>query len=238
MRTSGHRVLVTGGSRGIGLAIARQFHAAGNQVILVGREEAALRSAERALPGAIVRVADVSHPQDRARLVAEFSDISVLVNNAGIQLNGEFSQIDAAEIERELSINLLAPVLLTHSFLPHLRVRDIAAIVNVTSVLALVPKQSASVYCASKAALHSFTRSLRWQLEGTGVRVFEVMPPLVDTAMTGGRGRGKITPDALANEFWSGFETEKLEMHIGKAKAAKVLVRFLPSLAERIMRTG
>ncbi|HEY9650976.1 MAG TPA: SDR family NAD(P)-dependent oxidoreductase, partial [Coleofasciculaceae cyanobacterium] len=92
--------------------------------------------------------------------------------------------------------------------------------------------------CASKAALHSFTKALRWQLEGSSVRVFEIIPPLVDTAMTQGRGRGKITPEALVEEFWRNFSRDRYEMQIGKTKLLFVLQRFLPSLAERIMRPG
>jgi short-subunit dehydrogenase involved in D-alanine esterification of teichoic acids len=127
---------------------------------------------------------------------------------------------------------------LTHEFLPFLKRRTTSAVINVSSVLALVPKQSASVYCATKAAIHSFSRSLRWQLEGTKVKVFEIVPPLVDTAMTTGRGKGKLSPEALSAEFWSGFKADKLEMHIGKAKAAALIARLLPSIAERIIRYG
>ncbi len=238
MRTSGHRVLITGGAKGIGLALAKQFHAAENHVVLVGRDQAALLAAAQELPGAQVRVADVANAEDRSSLVNEYSDISILVNNAGIQRNGEFALMSAASIENELSINLLSPALLTHAFLPHLQRHAESAIVNVSSVLALVPKQSASIYCASKAGLHSFTRSLRWQLENTSVRVFEVMPPLVDTAMTAGRGKGKMSPESLAREFWTGFQANRFELLIGKSKAASFIVRLSPFMAERIMRRG
>ena len=238
MHTSGHRVLITGGAKGIGLALAKQFHAAGNEIILVGRDASALQIAAKALPGTKTQVADVANPGDRLKLVMEFSDISVLVNNAGVQRNGEFAMMSAADVENELQVNLLAPMLLTHAFLPHLQRKTASAIVNVSSVLALVPKQSASAYCASKAALHSFSRSLRWQLEGTSVRVFEIMPPLVDTAMTANRGAGKISPEALAAAFWTGFQRDQYELRVGKAKAAGLIARLSPSLAERIMRRG
>jgi len=238
MHTSGHRVLITGGAKGIGLALAKQFHAAGNEVMLVGRDRAALQTAAEAMPGTRTRVADIAIARDRATLAEEFSDATVLVNNAGIQRNGDFALMSAADIENELQVNLVAPMLLTHAFLPHLQRQAASAIVNVSSVLALVPKQSASAYCASKAALHSFTRSLRWQLEGTPVRVFEIMPPLVDTAMAANRGTGKMSPDALASAFWNGFRSDQYEVRAGKAKAASIIARLLPSLAERIMRRG
>jgi uncharacterized oxidoreductase len=236
VRTSDHKVLITGGATGIGLALAQQFHKAGNAVIVVGRRKAALDAASASLPGLVPRVADVSDPANWPRLVEEFPDISVLVNNAGIQRNGPFSTMSASDIESELAINLVAPVMLCHAFLPHLVQRREAAIVNVSSVLAIVPKQSAPIYCASKAALHSFSRTLRWQLEGTPVRVFEVLPALVDTAMTAGRGKGKISPDVVAAAFWAGFQADRTEIFVGKAKAAKFINRLSPALAERIIR--
>lgn len=236
MRTTGQKVLITGGGSGIGLALAQQFHKAGNQVIVIGRGKAPLDAATAKLPGVVSRVADVSDPVHRSRLVEEFPDVSVLVNNAGIQRNGAFSAMSVSEIESELAINLVAPVMLCHAFLPHLVQRPEAAIVNVSSVLAIVPKESAAIYCASKAALHSFSRTLRWHLEGTTVRVFEVLPPLVDTAMAAGRGKGKISPDAVAAAFWAGFQADRTEMFIGKAKAARFINRLSPALAERIIR--
>jgi uncharacterized oxidoreductase len=236
VRTTGHKVLITGGATGIGLALAQRFHKAGNQVIVVGRGKTALDTASAHLPGVVSRVGDVSDPAHRSRLVEEFADISVLVNNAGIQRNGAFSTMSASEIESELAINLAAPVMLCHAFLPHLVQRPEAAIVNVSSVLAIVPKESAAIYCASKAALHSFSRTLRWQLERTQVRVFEVLPALVDTAMTAGRGKGKISPDAVAAEFWAGFQADRTEIFVGKAKAARFINRLSPALAERIIR--
>lgn len=238
MHTSGHRVLITGGAKGIGLALAKQFHAAGNEVILAGRDARALEAAANAIPGAETHVADVANAENRSTMLKRFSDITVLVNNAGLQRNGEFARMSANDIENELQVNLLAPMLLTHAFLPQLQARPAAAIVNVSSVLALVPKQSASAYCASKAALHSFSRSLRWQLENTNVRVFELMPPLVDTAMTANRGNGKISPESLASAFWRGFQADQYEIRVGRARAAGVIARLSPVLAERILRRG
>lgn len=238
MRTSDHRVLITGGAKGIGLALAKRFHSSGNTVILVGRDHAALQEAANLLPGAQTHVADIANPKDRLEVVAKYGDVTILVNNAGIQLNGSLSDMSDADIQNEIEVNLLAPALLVHAYLPLLKKQAEAAVVNVSSVLALVPKQSASIYCASKAGLHSFTRSLRWQLEETSVRVFEIMPPLVDTAMTANRGTGKISPEALVSEFWNGFQRNRYEIRVGKAKAAGLIARLAPSLAERIMRKG
>lgn len=238
MNPTGHRVLVTGGATGIGFALAEKFHAAGNRVILASRSEAALAKAAAALPGAETCVADVSLAEHRERIVERFGDITVLVNNAGIQINKPIAECAPAEIEHELDINFLAPVLLTRAFLPQFIKQPSAAIVNVSSGLALVPKEIAAIYCASKAALHSFSKVLRWQLEGTSVRVFEVLPPLVDTAMTAGRGKGKISPAQLADEFWQGFTSDRYEMLIGKTKLLAFVNRLAPSAADKIMRRG
>ncbi|MFA6312976.1 MAG: SDR family NAD(P)-dependent oxidoreductase [Sterolibacterium sp.] len=231
-------VIVTGGATGIGFALAGKFHAAGNRVILVGRSEASLAKAAGALTGAESFAADVSIAQDRARLVSRFPDVSILVNNAGIQVNTPIAESAPEDIERELSINFLAPALLCRAFLPVLVQRPTAAIVNVSSGLALVPKETAAMYCASKAAMRSFSKALRWQLEGTNVRVFEVLPPLVETAMTAGRGKGKISAAQLAEEFWEGFKADRYEMLIGKTKLLSLVNRLAPSIAERIMRRG
>jgi len=231
-------VLITGGATGIGFALAGKFHSAGNRVILVGRSESALSKATDALPGAEVCAADITIAQDRERLVNQFPNVSVLVNNAGIQVNRPIVESTPQDIEHELNINFLAPVLLSRAYLPLLLQQPSAAIVNVSSGLALVPKQGAAIYCASKAALHSYSKTLRWQLEGTHVRVFEILPPLVETAMTSGRGRGKISPSQLADEFWDGFKADRYEMQIGKTKLLALINRLAPSLAEKITRHG
>jgi len=238
MNPSGHTVLITGGATGIGFALAKKFHAAGNRVIVVGRSQERLAAAGAALPGITTCAADVSSPADRERLVATYSDVSILINNAGIQNIVPVIDSTPHDIEQELDVNFLSPVLLCRAFLPLLLQRESAAIVNVSSGLALVPKQTAAIYCASKAALHSFSKTLRWQLEGTRVKVFEVLPSVVDTAMTAGRGRAKISPDKLAEEFWQGWRRDRFEMRIGLVKLFAFLHRIAPSVVERLIRAG
>ena len=238
MIQTNHTVLITGGATGIGFALAQKFHSAGHKLILVGRTESALVKATNELRGAKFFCADISMPGCRDQLVAKFPDVTVLVNNAGIQVNATVQASSPETLTQELNVNFLAPVLLTHAYLPLLLKQPAAAIVNVSSGLALVPKQAASMYCASKAALHSFSKTLRWQLEGTPVRVFEVLPSLVDTAMTQGRGSGKISGTQLAEEFWQGFNSDRYEMLIGKTKLLALLKRIAPSIAENIMRKG
>ncbi len=236
MNISGHTVLVTGGATGLGLAISKQFYTAGNRIILVGRREKTLLAAASDMPGAITKVADVAKPSDRERLVTEFPDITVLVNNAAISQLGVFADFTPLQIEYELNVNLLAPVLLTRAFLPTLLQKQQAAVVNITSGLALVPAESAPIYCSSKAALRSFSKCLRWQLEKTPVRVFEVLPPLIGTDMTRGHGQPTMTIPAFVNEFWRGYRSDKQEMLIGKVKAFRFLERLFPRLMERQVR--
>lgn len=238
MKTQSHTVLITGAGSGIGLALAKKFHAAGNQLILVGRRAAALQSAAEQLPGACIYPADIRESEQRTALLQRHPHISILVNNAAIQRNSPLRDQSAADIRDELETNLLAPILLTHAYLPHLMQQSEAAIINITSGLALVPKASASIYCASKAGLHSFSQSLRWQLTGSDVKVFEILPPLVDTAMTAGRGKGKISPDALADRFWHAFTHNRYHIPIGKTRVLSVIQRLSPALAARIMRNA
>ena len=235
MTPNNHTVLITGGATGIGFALAKKFHAAGNRVILAGRREDVAQ-----LSGCLIAVADVSQETDRARLVREFPDVSILVNNAGVQFTQPFATQTADDIAQEININLTAPAQLTLAFLPILTAQREAAVVNVSSGLAIVPKETCAVYCASKAALHSFSQTLRWQLENSPVRVFELMPPMVATPMSQGKGHAhlKISPDELADEFWRDFQCNRYEIMGGKTKLLYWLNRLSNTLAQRVMRKG
>jgi uncharacterized oxidoreductase len=240
VKTTQHTVLITGGTSGIGLALAKRFLMAGNTAIVTGTNAQKAEAVKHELPALTVELVDMRDRQALENLVYRYPNVNILINNAGVQYNYEFADptIAPAQIATELDINLLSPLHLTKLFLPQLLSHPTAAIINVSSGLGIVPKQSAPVYCASKAALHIFTKSLRWQLEGTSVRMFEIVPPIVDTAMTQGRGRGKISPEALVEEFWSDFMRDTEEMRIGKTKLLLMIHRFIPALAERIMRAG
>lgn len=244
MKLGGNTVLVTGGGSGIGFALARAFASHGSEVVICGRNAEKLEAARKACPALAVFPCDVANDQDQHRLVEHitrmYPKLNVLINNAGIQHACDFSDSrnHAALIEEEININFLAQVKLTDRLLPTLLAGQDAAIVNVTSALAVVPKQSAPIYCATKAAMHSFTKALRYQLEGSPAKVFEIIPALVDTDMTKGRGKGKITPEALAAEALRGIESGRLEIRIEKTKLLFALNRLLPSLAERIIRNG
>jgi short-subunit dehydrogenase involved in D-alanine esterification of teichoic acids len=244
MKLSDNIVLVTGGGSGIGLALAKAFAQRGNTVVVCGRNANKLGAVQRENPAIAAFPCDIASDQDQQRLVEYMAqnhpNLNVLINNAGIQHNYDFSDTKnhIGVIEEEVNINLLAQLKLTDRFLPMLMGRPCAAIVNVTSALALVPKQSAPVYCATKAALHNFTKALRYQLEDTPVKVFEIIPALVDTEMTKGRGQGKITSEALAAETLRGVEANRYEIRIEKTRILFALNRFLPWVAERIIRNG
>ncbi|MDO5059465.1 MAG: SDR family NAD(P)-dependent oxidoreductase [Neisseria sp.] len=240
MTPNGHTVLITGGATGIGFALAKQFHAAGNNIILVGRRAEMLAEAAAKLNGCRTAVADISQAADRERLVQDFPDVSVLVNNAGIQFTKPFIEQENSEIVQEIDINLSAPVLLTRAFLPVLFGKPEAAVVNVSSGLAIVPKETCAIYCTTKAALHSFSQVLRWQTENTPVRVFELLPPMVATPMSQGKGYSKlkISPDELAAEFWRAFTGNRYEILGGKTKWLYWINRISARLGQRIMRKG
>ena len=244
MKLSDNTVLITGGGSGIGLALAKAFAMRGNVIIVCGRNTKKLEAVHTENPAIDTFPCDIASDQDQQRLVEyisqKYTNLNVLINNAGIQHNYDFSDTKnhTSLIEEEVNINFLAQVKLMDRFLPVLLQRPSAAIVNVTSALALVPKQSAPIYCATKAAMHNFTKALRYQLEDTPVRVFEIIPALVDTEMTKGRGKSKISPEALATEALRGIESNKYEIRIEKTKILFLLNRFLPSIAERIIRNG
>lgn len=240
MTPHGHTVMITGGATGIGFALAKQFHQCGNQVILVGRREAVLQEAAQRLSGCQIVVADVANADDRARLVRDFPDVNILINNAGIQYTKPFITQSDEEITQELDINLAAPVLLSKAFLPQMLLKPQAAIVNISSGLAIVPKETCALYCTTKAGLHSFSQVLRWQLEKTSVRVFELLPPMVATPLSQGKGfaKLKISPDQLAAEFWCHFQQDHFEIMAGKSKWLFWLNRLSSRLGQRIMRKG
>lgn len=244
MKLSDNTVLISGGGSGIGLALAKAFAMRGNVVIVCGRNTKKLEAVHTDNPAIDTFLCDIANDQHQQRLVEyisrKYPSLNILINNAGIQYNCNFTDTRnrIGLIEEEVNINFLAHLKLTDRFLPILMRRPSAAIINVTSALALIPKQSAPIYCATKAAMHSFTKALRYQLEDTPVKTFEIIPALVETEMTKGRGKNKITPEALATEALRGIESDKYEIRIEKTKILFALNRFLPSVAERIIRNG
>ncbi len=242
MNISKNTVLITGGASGIGFAFAKKFLEFNNTVIILGRNAEKLEQAKSAFPDVITYQCDLNNTTQVDQLAVlfenEYRNVNILVNNAGIQYNYHFLEEPNTrfKVEQEIGINLIAPLRLTSLFLPLLVQQESAAIINVSSGLGFVPKESAPVYCAAKAGLHIFSKALRYQLEASSVKVFEMIPPLVDTNMTKGRGNGKMSPDAVIEEFWEQFRRDRFEVMIGKVKVLRLLHRFLPGVAEKIVR--
>lgn len=188
MQMQGNTLFITGGSSGIGRGLAESFHRLGNQVIIGGRREEALRATCEANPGMQFVPIDTSDGASiraaAARVIQEFPALNTVINNAGIQRVHDFTTdqaIDDAELMQEVNTNLIGVVRLCGAFLPHLRQQETATLMNVSSGLALVPLARFPVYCATKAAVHSFTQSLRYQLKDTSVKIVEIIPPYVST---------------------------------------------------------
>ncbi len=246
MRSSGHRVLITGGSTGIGYALAKTLHAHDNHVTICARRHDVLDRAAASLPGVHAFPCDVAVESQLRSLVERASHamggISVLVNNAGVQRNDRYGETDAtvvlSNVDEEIGTNLSGLVKLTVLAMPLLQREDEAAIVNVSSVLAIVPKRSAPVYCATKAAVHSFTKALRYQLEETApnIKVFEVLAPGVETEMTRGRDFKKMSADDLAAEIVRAMAHDRLELRPGRTRALSALHRLSPALAHRLFK--
>lgn len=203
MEPQGHTILVTGGATGIGLALAERFLNAGNTVIICGRREGKLAEARAKHPEFHTRVCDVSQTSDRIDLIAsafsDFPELDVLVNNAGIQDIVELAASpDFDNMHQEIATNFEAHVHLATLSIPHLRKQKRPAIINVTSGLAFVPLASRPIYCATKAAMRSFTLSLRYQLASIPIEVIEIIPPAVNTDLG---GPGLHTHGVALNEF-------------------------------------
>jgi uncharacterized oxidoreductase len=186
MRIESNTVLITGGATGIGLALAERFLRVGSEVIVCGRREERLREAKAKHPRLHTRICDVASESDRRALfawaAAEFPALNVLINNAGVWHPLQVSEAVPWERTRmDIATNLEAPIHLSQLFIPHLRGQDAPAIVLVTSGLAFVPMAAVPVYCATKAALHSFALSMRHQLAGGPIKVVEIAPPHVNT---------------------------------------------------------
>ncbi|ANE44481.1 SDR family oxidoreductase [Deinococcus puniceus] len=189
MNYTGNTILITGGGSGIGRALAEASHAAGNQIIIAGRRQAVLDETVAANPGMRSVVLDIADAEDirtvAARLTADFPALNVVIHNAGIMQTEEIQSGNLDSAEATVATNLLGPIRLTAALLPHLLAQPTAAIMTVSSGLAFVPMALTPTYSATKAAIHSYTESLRHQLRGTAVEVFELVPPYVQTELMG-----------------------------------------------------
>lgn len=243
MNTTGKTILITGGGAGIGLQMARLFSEKGNKVIITGRTENTLKEAAAKVPGLSYIVADVTSESDILGLAEQieknYPDLSVLINNAGqafVHQSGEISG-GFGKAQAEMLTNYLSVIRLSERLLPVLGKQPEAAIVNVSSIAAFASNTVLTTYAASKAALHSYTQSLRIILEKTSaIKVFELMPPLVNTEFSKEIGGiNGIAPEEVAAALWDGLQNETYEIHVGKTAELYKIFLSSPQEAFRLM---
>ncbi len=228
MKTTGNTILITGGTSGIGRGFAEEFFQRNNTVIVCGRREERLQEIQQQFPGIITTMCDVSIVEEREALfqwaVETFPELNILINNAGIQLPCDMTrEVDIDKVTQEIEINLTAPIHLASLFAEQFAGRDEAAVINISSGLAFVPIAFMPVYCATKAALHSITMSLRHQLKDTSVKVFEIIPPSVDTELGHQRradksqSHGGMPAREFIDEAMDAIEQNEFEIAVGQA---------------------
>src|SRR5947199_9139419 len=238
MKITGRTILITGGSAGIGLAFALKFLELGNQVIVTGRRQTVLDEVKAKYPKLHTIQGDVADPVQIAslatRVKAEYPGLDVLMNNAGIMLHKNL-KVPAADLDglmTEMNINVGGVIRMNSAFIDILTANK-GTVINVSSALAFVPLPSAPIYSATKAAVHAYTQSLRFQLEETGVEVIELMPPVVKTdlsaEMSEGDGVTVITTDELVKQSFAALETDALEIQPGQTKQLAFLRRLAPN---------
>ena len=237
MNLSGHTILITGGSAGIGLAFARKFLELGNEVIVTGRRQAKLDELKAAHPALHTIQSDVADPAAIAALAAQvtrdFPKLDVLMNNAGLfqMVNLRAPSADLAGLMQEMDINVGGTIRMTSALIDLLKANR-GTIINVSSGLAYAPMAAAPIYSATKAAIHSYSTSLRYQLEEVGVRVVELSPPTVKTEATadipGMEGVTVITTEVLVEATMKGLRAGDDEIRVGQANQLYWMSRVAP----------
>jgi len=227
MKTTGNTILITGGGSGIGRGLAAAFHTLGNHVIIAGRRKRALDETTAANPGMSSLTLDVEDPANirsfAAQLAARYPAVNVLINNAGVMRMERLQarQEDLSGAEAIVATNLLGPIRLTAALLPALQKQPYSAVMNVSSGLAFVPLALTPTYCATKAAIHSYTQSLRYQLQGSTTAVLELIPPYVATDLLDGASDPRAMPlDVFIAEVMEILKTQPaaVEICVGRVK--------------------
>ena len=242
MELTTNTILITGGSSGLGLELATRLLAMGNTVIVTGRDGAKLDQTKNRLPGIHTIQSDVSKPDAIGQLyqqvISQFPRLNILINNAGEmrKISLHDTPADPLDLTRELTTNLLGPIWMVQQFLPHLKQQPAAAILNVTSGLALVPFPLSPIYGASKAGLRSYTQSLRVQLKNTTVKVFDLVAPAANTPLNdkflkveGFDPKTMMEPDKLIEATIKGLQNDTYEIVPGFAKVIRFMSRLAPS---------
>lgn len=241
MKLTGRTILITGGSAGIGLAFALKFLELGNEVIVTGRRQAVLEAVKARYPKLHTIQSDVADPRQIAALAArvqsDFPKLDVLMNNAGIgeTKNLRSSVADLAGLMKEMDVNVGGVIRMTSALIDTLAANH-GTVINVSSLLAFAPVPAMPIYSATKAAVHSYTQSLRFQLEDSGVEVIELMPPAVRTDMTSefdDAGISTITTDELVKQTFAALAAGKREIRPGQANQVAFLRRLAPDFINR-----
>jgi len=241
MKLSGNTVLITGGATGIGLAMASSFLGEGNTVLICGRRQEKLAAALKRYPKLRTYRCDISDPEDRAQLLEclqnEGCIPNVLINNAAVMRTYDLADAANLKLEKvrsDLDANFLSPVALINLFLPLLRKQLHPTIINVLSPLAHVPVANVPFYSASKAALHSYTQSLRSQLHGQ-VEVIEIYPPSVDTEMMNHVSIHKVSVDEFNKELMERLRNHGDEIWVGEGRHVRWLTRLFPKATYKLI---
>lgn len=238
MELKGNTVLVTGGSSGIGLEIARYFVNNENKVIICGRSLAKLESAKKSIPELEIFRCDISLVEDCSALfiwmTRTFPKLNVLINNAAIIHRSTFSSDDQIlrKAEQEIRTNYLGPIILTKLFIPLIEKNDNPKIIYITTGLVYAPKAAYPIYSSTKAGLHSFVQTLRFQLKATNMGIIEVLMSAVDTPFhEGNPPKISITAEKAVKEMMTGLKRGTEEIKIGGVKLLYLLSRIAPSFA-------
>jgi len=244
MNISNNTILITGGSSGIGFALAQEFLKNNNSVIICGRNETKLAQAKQKLPALHTVVCDVSNAESidemTDSLIKSHPSINILVNNAGTMHIHDVvkDSLSFEHQQQEIMTNFYGVVALCNKFLPHLQKQDNSAILNVTSGLAYMPFMASPVYAATKAAVHSYSMSIRQALKNTSVKVIEALPPMVDTQMSKGlemKGMKKISPEKLAQIIVNQVKKGKTEIRPGDSAMMITMYKMFPWLMNAMM---
>jgi uncharacterized oxidoreductase len=242
MNVTGRTILITGGSAGIGLAFALKFLELENEVIITGRRQEVLDAVRAKHPKLHTMRSDVADPLQVAalatRVKAEFPKLDVLMNNAGIMhyKNLKVPADDLAGLMTEMNVNVGGVIRTTSAFIDILTANR-GTVINVSSALAFVPSPCTPIYCATKAAIHSYTQSLRFQLEEAGVEVIEVMPPAIETEMTIDLSEGvtKISPEELVRLSFKSLTDGATEILPGQANQLAFMRRLAPNFIGKLL---
>jgi uncharacterized oxidoreductase len=224
MRLTGNTIFITGGGSGIGRGLAEALHRLGNQVIISGRRKGHLAQTTKANPGMKSVELNVEDPASIAAvtntLIADYPKLNVLINNAGVMhIDDAASAVDETLLVSTITTNLMGPIRMTGALIDHLKKQDQAAVMNVSSALGFVPLAMAAVYSSTKAALHSYTLSLRYKLKGSSVAVLEIAPPWVQTDLLNSNKEPRAMPLAeFIEETLKVLKTDAEELLVERAK--------------------